>query len=43
LNAANCYDCVQASDWMRQTYTQEFWDKFRSIDGKDFDDIDYGA
>jgi hypothetical protein len=32
LNAANCQDCVQSPDWMRQTYTQKFWDNFKSID-----------
>jgi hypothetical protein len=43
LNAANCQDCVQAPDWMRQKYNQNFWDEFKSMDGKDFDDIGYGA
>ena len=43
LSAANCEDCVQAPDWMKTTYTQNFWDNFRMIDGKDFNDIDYEA
>ena len=43
LNAANCEDCIQAPDWMRKTYTQMFWDNLRSIDGKDFDDVNYQA
>ena len=43
LNAANCQDCIQSPDWMRQTYTQEFWDNFKAIDGKDFDDVDFEA
>ena len=30
LNAANCQDCIQAPDWMKQIYTQEFWNKFRA-------------
>ena len=41
LNAANCEDCVQAPDWMRQTYNQTFWNGFKAIDGKDFNDINY--
>ena len=41
LNAANCEDCVQAPEWMKQTYTQNFWDNFRAIDWKDFSDVDY--
>ena len=41
LNAANCRDCVQAPDWMKETYTQDFWDNFTSIDGKD--DVGYEA
>jgi hypothetical protein len=32
LTAANCEDCVQAPDWMRQKYTKNFWDDFKSID-----------
>ena len=43
LNAANCEDCIQAPDWMKQTYTQKFWNDFKSIDGKDFNDINYWA
>ena len=43
LNAANCQDCIQAPIWMRQTYTQNFWDKFKQIDWKDFNDIGYEA
>ena len=43
LNAANCEDCVQAPIWMQQTYDQTFWDGFRAIDGKDFNDINYWA
>ena len=43
LNAANCQDCIQAPDWMRQTYTQKFWDGFRAIDWKDFDDVNFEA
>ena len=42
LNAANCEDCVQAPVWMRQTYSQTFWDSFKARDDKDFDDISYG-
>ena len=41
LNAANCEDCIQASNWMRQTYNQNFWDNFTKIDWKDFGDIKY--
>ena len=41
LNAANCEDCIQAPIWMQQTYNQTFWDGFKAIDGKDFDDINY--
>jgi hypothetical protein len=41
LNAADCQDCVQAPDWMKKTYVQSFWDKFRAIDGKDFNDVSY--
>ena len=43
LNAANCEDCIQAPEWMRQTYNQNFWSSFKLIDWKDFDDINYGA
>ena len=43
LNAANCQDCIQSPDWMRNTYTQDFWNKFRAIDWKDFDDVNYEA
>ena len=43
LNAANCQDCIQYPDWMRQTYTQKFWDDFRAIDWKDFDDVNFEA
>jgi hypothetical protein len=32
LNAANCQDCIQAPDWMKTTYNQNFWDNFRAID-----------
>ena len=41
LNAANCEDCIQSPIWMQQTYNQSFWDNFRAIDGKDFNDVDY--
>ena len=41
LNAANCQDCIQAPSWMKKTYTQNFWENFKSIDGKDFNDINY--
>ena len=43
LNAANCEDCVQAPLWMQQTYDQNFWNWFKAIDGKDFNDINYWA
>ena len=43
LNAANCQDCIQAPEWMKQTYTQNFWNTFRAIDWKDFDDVNFGA
>jgi hypothetical protein len=43
LNAANCEDCVQAPGWMEQKYTQNFWENFKSLDGKDFNDISYRA
>ena len=43
LNAANCEDCIQAPDRMKQSYGQTFWDTFKSIDGKDFNDINYWA
>ena len=43
LNAADCQDCIQAPDWMKQTYGQKFWDEFRAIDGKDFNDVSYEA
>ena len=43
LNAADCQDCIQAPDWMKRTYTQNFWDKFKAIDGKDFNDVGYEA
>ena len=43
LNAANCQDCIQAPNWMRTTYNQDFWDNFRAIDWKDFDDVNYEA
>jgi hypothetical protein len=32
LNAANCEDCIQAPEWMSQTYTQRFWNNFKAID-----------
>jgi hypothetical protein len=32
LNAANCQDCVQAPEWMKQKYTQDYWNNFRAID-----------
>jgi hypothetical protein len=41
LNAANCEDCVQAPEWMKNTYNKSFWDSFKAIDGKDFNDINY--
>ena len=41
LNAANCEDCVQAPEWMRNTYNQTFWNGFKAIDGKDFNDINF--
>ena len=41
LNAANCEDCIQSPIWMQQRYNQSFWDNFRAIDGKDFNDVDY--
>ena len=41
LNAANCEDCVQAPDWMKNTYNQTFWNGFKLIDWKDFNDINY--
>ena len=41
LNAANCEDCIQSPDWMKQSYTKSFWNDFRAIDWKDFNDIDY--
>jgi hypothetical protein len=43
LNAANCEDCIQAPIWMKNVYTQNFWDNFRAIDGKDFDDVNFEA
>ncbi len=41
LNAVNCEDCVQAPLWMQETYTQNFWDTFKAIDWKDFNDISF--
>ena len=41
LNAANCQDCIQAPDWMKKTYTSNFWSDFKMVDGKDFNDIGY--
>ena len=41
LNAANCEDCIQAPDWMKQTYSREFRDNFKKIDWKYFEDINY--
>ena len=41
LNAANCEDCIQAPEWMKNTYNKSFWDWFKIIDGKDFNDINY--
>ena len=41
LNAANCEDCIQAPEWMKNTYNKSFWDGFKIIDGKDFNDINY--
>jgi len=43
LNVAHCEDCIHSPEWMRQTYTQSFWDSFKSKDDKDFDDINYGG
>ena len=43
LNAANCEDCIQAPDWMKQDYNETFWDNFKVIDWKDFNDINYWA
>ena len=41
LNAANCEDCIQAPDWMKQSYSQEFRENFKKIDWKYFEDINY--
>jgi hypothetical protein len=41
LNLVNCEDCIQAPNWMIETYSQTFWNAFKEIDGKDFDDISY--
>ena len=41
LNAANCEDCIQAPDWMKNSYNKSFWDGFKAIDWKDFNDINY--
>ena len=43
LNAANCEDCVHAPDWMQEKYNLDYRNKFKSIDGKDFNDINYKA
>jgi hypothetical protein len=43
LNAANCEDCVHAPDWMQERYSLDYWNNFKSIDGKDFNDINYKA
>ena len=43
LNAANCEDCVHAPDWMQEKYSLDYWNNFKSIDGKDFNDISYEA
>ena len=41
LSASNCEDCVHAPEWMKQLYTKDFWNEFKAIDGKYFDDIDF--
>ena len=43
LNAANCQDCVQAPDWMKQKYTPDYWKDFVAKDGNNYNDIDYEA
>jgi hypothetical protein len=32
---------VHAPEWMKQLYNKDFWDKFKAIDGKYFNDIDF--
>ena len=41
LSSSNCEDCVHAPEWMKQLYTKDFWNEFKAIDGKYFDDIDF--
>jgi hypothetical protein len=43
LNAASCQDCVQAPEWMKQKYTQDYWKDFVEKDGNNYDDIGYEA
>ena len=43
LNAANCQDCVQTPDWMKQKYTPDYWKDFVAKDGNNYNDIDYEA
>ena len=43
LNAAGCQDCIQAPDWMKQKYTQDYWKDFVAKAGNNYGDIGYEA
>jgi hypothetical protein len=42
LNIIQCQDCINPSQEMITEYDPEFWRIFRTLPGKDFDDINHG-
>lgn len=41
LNIAECKDCIKPSQDMLAAYTQDFWNTFTTLPGKDFGDISF--
>ncbi|HMT01321.1 MAG TPA: hypothetical protein PKC14_03255, partial [Candidatus Absconditabacterales bacterium] len=41
LNAVECKDCVNPDKSMIDSYSQQFWNQFVKLPGKDFSDIFY--
>lgn len=41
LNAVECVDCINPWDEIITTYTNNFWEDFSTLPGKDFNDVFY--
>jgi len=41
LNAVQCIDCIKPDEQKEQFYSEDFWNNFTNLPGKDFGDVSY--